>query len=88
MPADFIHLHLHTDYSLVDGLVRVKPLVNAAAETGMPAIAITDLHNFFATVKFYTAAQQAGVKPILGAEVRIYGSQTPRNGGSQTRLII
>ena len=71
MPAQFVHLHLHTDYSLVDGLVRVKPLIQAVAKEGMPAIAVTDLHNLFAAVKVYKAAQQSGVKPILAAYVRL-----------------
>ena len=71
MTAEFVHLHLHTEYSLVDGLVRIKPLVAAVADAGMPAIAITDQHNFFAAVKLYTAAQRAGLKPILGADLRL-----------------
>ena len=71
MPTDFVHLHLHTEYSLVDGLIRIKPLVSKVAEEKMPAIAITDQHNFFAAVKFYSAAIQTGVKPILGSDVRL-----------------
>ena len=74
MTSQFVHLHLHTDYSLVDGLVRIKPLVKAAAASGMPAIAITDQHNLFAAVKLYSAAMQAGVKPILGADIRLRDS--------------
>lgn len=74
MTSPFVHLHLHTDYSLVDGLVRIKPLVKAAAASGMPAIAITDQHNLFAAVKLYSAAMQAGVKPILGADIRLRDS--------------
>ncbi len=69
MSAQFVHLHLHTDYSLVDGLVRIKPLIDAVAEAGMPAVAVTDQHNLFATVKVYIQAQQAGVKPILAADL-------------------
>lgn len=69
--TEFVHLHLHTDYSLIDGLVRVKPLVSAVATSGMPAIAITDQHNLFAAVKLYNAAVNAGVKPILGADLRV-----------------
>jgi DNA polymerase-3 subunit alpha len=71
MPEQFVHLHLHTDYSLIDGLVRIKPLVNQVAEAGMPAVAITDQHNLFAAVKLFNAAMQAGVKPILGADLRL-----------------
>ena len=67
----FIHLRNHTEYSLVDGIIRVKPLVKRAAELNMPAIAVTDQSNLFAAVKFYKAAQAAGVKSILGADVLI-----------------
>ena len=74
MSAPFVHLHIHSDYSLVDGLVRIEPLVNAIAEAGMPAVALTDQHNLFAAVKFYSAARQAGIKPILGADLRLRDS--------------
>jgi DNA polymerase-3 subunit alpha len=67
----FVHLHLHTEYSLVDGIVRVKPLVQTVADAGMPAVAITDQSNLFAMVKFYSAAMKAGIKPIIGSEVWI-----------------
>ena len=71
MTAQFVHLHLHSDYSLIDGLIRIKPLISAVAEAGMPAVALTDQHNFFAAVKFYSAAIRAGIKPILGADLRL-----------------
>ena len=67
----FIHLRNHTEYSLVDGIMRVKPMVKRAAELSMPAIAVTDHVNMFAAVKFYRAALSAGVKPILGADILI-----------------
>jgi len=73
-PVRFIHLKNHTEYSLVDGLIRVKPLVKKAVELSMPAIGITDHVNLFATVKFYQAAVAAGVKPIIGADVLIKDS--------------
>ncbi len=69
MPASFVHLRLHTEYSLVDGLVRVKPLVKAVAGLRMPAVAVTDQGNMCSLVKFYKAAMGAGVKPICGADV-------------------
>lgn len=78
MSAQFVHLHLHTDYSLVDGLVRVKPLIEAVAKAGMPAIAVTDQHNLFAAVKVYTAAQYKGVKPILAADLRLRDPADPK----------
>jgi DNA polymerase III subunit alpha len=75
MPAPFVHLRLHTEYSLVDGIVRVKPLVKAVAEAGMAACAVTDQCNLFAMVKFYRAAMAAGVKPIIGCDVWIQNEQ-------------
>lgn len=69
MTASFVHLRLHTEYSLVDGLVRVKPLVKAVAGTGMPAVAVTDQSNMCSLVKFYKTAMGAGIKPICGADI-------------------
>ena len=68
-PPCFVHLKLHTEFSLVDGLVRIKPLVKAVAELGMPAVAVTDHVNLFSLVKFQKAALAAGVKPIFGADI-------------------
>jgi DNA polymerase-3 subunit alpha len=64
----FIHLRVHSDYSMVDGLTKIKPLVNKAAALNMPALAITDQTNFCGLVKFYGAAHNAGIKPIVGAD--------------------
>ncbi len=69
MPPTFVHLRLHSEYSLVDGVVRIKPLVKAVADAGMPAVAITDQCNLFAMVKFYRAALAAGIKPIVGVDL-------------------
>lgn len=69
--AQFIHLRTHSEYSLSDGIVRVKPLVKKAKALGMPAVAITDRVNLFALVKFYRAAIAEGVKPIVGADLRL-----------------
>jgi DNA polymerase-3 subunit alpha len=71
MSASFVHLRLHSEYSLVDGLVKVKPLAKKTAEMAMPAVALTDFNNFFGLVKFYKAMQSVGVKPIAGADVLI-----------------
>ena len=65
----FVHLRVHTEYSLVDGTVRVKPLMTAVADAGMPAVALTDQGNLFAMVKFTRAALAAGLKPIIGVDV-------------------
>lgn len=71
MTRPFVHLAVHTEYSLVDSVVRIKPLLNSTAEAGMPALAMTDHINLFGLVKFYRAALDAGVKPIVGADVRV-----------------
>ena len=65
----FAHLRVHTEFSLVDGIVRIKELVAAARDAGMTAVAVTDQSNLFGMVKFYQAAQAAGIKPIIGADV-------------------
>ncbi len=69
MPVSFVHLRLHTEFSLVDGLVRVKPLVKAVAAAGMPAVAVTEISNMHSLVQFYKAANGAGIKPICGADI-------------------
>jgi DNA polymerase-3 subunit alpha len=72
MPRDsFVHLHLHTEYSLLDGAVRMKELMKKAAEFKMPAVAMTDHGNLFGAIEFYQEAQKAGVKPIIGCEAYI-----------------
>jgi len=69
MPASFVHLRLHTEFSLVDGLVRIKPLVKALNGMGMPAVAVTDQSNMCSLVKFYKTAMGGGIKPICGADL-------------------
>src|SRR6267154_1856926 len=72
MPRDsFVHLHLHTEYSLLDGSIRMKELMKKAAEYKMPAVAITDHGNLFGAIEFYQEAQRAGVKPIIGCEAYV-----------------
>jgi DNA polymerase-3 subunit alpha len=71
MSASFVHLRLHSEFSLVDGLIRIKPLVKKVAEMGMPAVALTDFSNFYALIKFYKAAVAAGVKPIYGCDFQV-----------------
>ena len=75
----FVHLHLHTEYSLLDGSIRMKELMKKAAEFKMPAVAMTDHGNLFGAIEFYQEAQRAGVKPIIGCEVYVApGSHTDR----------
>ncbi len=82
MPRDsFVHLHLHTEYSLLDGAIRMKELMKQAAEFKMPAVAITDHGNLFGAIEFYQEATRAGVKPIIGCEAYIApGSHKDRPG--------
>ncbi|MGH9435448.1 MAG: DNA polymerase III subunit alpha, partial [Terriglobia bacterium] len=70
-PSPFVHLHLHTDYSLLDGACDIPKVMDRAAELGMPAVALTDHGNMFGAVKFYDAAVKRGVKPIIGCEVYV-----------------
>ena len=81
MTPGFIHLRVHSEYSLANGVVRVKPLVNACAATGMPAVAITDQCNLFAMVKFYKAAMAAGVKPLIGVDLWVHNEADPHLPG-------
>src|SRR5246127_1612617 len=71
MADSFVHLHLHTEYSLLDGAVRMRELMRKAAEFKMPAVAVTDHGNLFGAIEFYQEATRAGVKPILGCEAYV-----------------
>jgi DNA polymerase-3 subunit alpha len=71
MSHGFVHLRLHTEYSLSDSVVRVPELVAAVAAAGMPAVAVTDQGNLFAMMKFYREALQAGVKPLVGVDLQV-----------------
>jgi DNA polymerase-3 subunit alpha len=65
----FVHLRLHSEYSIADGMVRIDEAVARAAADGMPALALTDLANLFGMVKFYSGARGRGLKPVIGCEV-------------------
>ncbi|MEK6711495.1 MAG: DNA polymerase III subunit alpha [Nitrospinota bacterium] len=83
MAAKFVHLHLHSQYSLLDGVARIDELVERAAVLGMPAVAMTDHGNMFGAVKFFEAAKRAGVNPIIGCEAYVaHGSRHDRGGGA------
>ncbi|WP_256383705.1 DNA polymerase III subunit alpha [Photobacterium toruni] len=71
----FIHLRVHSDYSMIDGLAKVKPIVKRATELGMPALALTDFTNLCGLVKFYFAAHDAGIKPIIGADFKVQSQE-------------
>ena len=88
MSASFVHLRLHTEYSLVDGIVRVKGLVKAAEAAGMPAVAVTDQGNLCSLVKFYKAAMGAGIKPIAGADIWLAGREGDAPLSRMTLLVM
>jgi DNA polymerase III subunit alpha len=69
--TDFVHLHCHSEYSLLDGLCRLKPLTQKVKELGMPAVALTDHGIMFGAMEFYRAAREHGVKPIIGCELYV-----------------
>jgi len=73
--ARFIHLRTRTEFSLVDSIVRVKELVKRTKELNMPAVGVSDFHNYFGLVKFFKAAQGQGVKPICGCDFRVAGKE-------------
>ena len=73
MPRPFVHLHLHTQYSLLDGAIKHVPLFERAKALNMPAVAQTDHGNLFGTIEFYEKARAQGVKPIIGCEVYLAG---------------
>ncbi|RLA22726.1 MAG: DNA polymerase III subunit alpha [Gammaproteobacteria bacterium] len=87
MQPKFIHLRLLSEYSLVDGIVKVKPLISELANLGMPAVAITDQSNLFSLVKFYRAALGKGIKPISGADVHIFNPGDPAQPFRLTLLV-
>ncbi len=80
----FVHLRVHSDYSMIDGLAKTGPLVKKAASLGMPALAITDFTNLCGLVKFYGAAHGAGMKPIVGADFHV---QSDLIGDARDRVI-
>ncbi len=81
----FVHLHVHSEYSMLDGAARVQPLVKTAAEWQMPAIAITDHGNLFGAYDFYNAAKKVGIKPIIGIEAYLAPGSTSRKERTRVR---
>ncbi len=78
MSSRFVHLHLHSEYSLADSTIRIPELVGRCVAQGQPSVAMTDRNNLFALVKFYKAAEGAGIKPIAGADISVAeGDETP-----------
>ena len=92
--SQFVHLHLHTDYSMLDGACGVDKLVHRVHELGMPAVAMTDHGNIFGAVEFVNAAHKAGVKPIIGCELYVCKKddhniqRTPPEGDTYNHLLV
>src|SRR5438105_12823567 len=92
--TEFVHLHLHSDYSLLDGACDVEKLVDRVHELGMPAVAMTDHGNIFGAVHFVNAAHKVGVKPIVGCELYICKkddhviTRTPPDGDTYNHLLV
>ena len=92
--SQFVHLHLHTDYSMLDGACDVEKLCHRAKELGMPAVAMTDHGNIFGAVHFVNAAKAAGIKPIIGCELYVCKKddhrieRTPPDGDTYNHLLV
>ncbi len=84
--SQFVHLHLHTQYSLLDGANKLKEVIAHAAQLGQPAIAMTDHGNMHGAVEFYSEAKKGGIKPIIGCELYVTpGSRHERKMRAQAR---
>lgn len=93
MNKDFVHLHVHTQYSLLDGACRIKNLVKKAKEFNMPAVAMTDHGNLFGAIDLYSTAKENGIKPIIGCEAYVLKDgtrfeKTPKKKGSISHLVL
>lgn len=84
----FVHLRLHTEFSVVDGTTRIDEIVKAAAADQQPALAITDLNNLYGAIKFYKEARGAGVKPVIGCEVMLQGLGSDPAAVSRVLLLV
>lgn len=88
----FVHLHVHTHYSLLDGMCKIKPLLDKAVEYGMPAVAITDHGTMYGCIEFYKEAKKRGLKPLIGCEMymapRKLTDKTPRVDSSPNHLVL
>ena len=86
MKKSFIHLHLHSEYSISDSLIRINNLIEVVSSNNYPSIAITDHNNIFSLVKFYKSAIRKGVKPIIGIEVDMKSNDS-KSGFSRVVLL-
>jgi DNA polymerase-3 subunit alpha len=88
MSRMFVHLRLHTEFSVVDGTNRIEDIVQAAARDGQPALALTDLNNLFGAIKFYKETRSRGVKPLIGSEVMVQGLGRDPNAVSRLLVLV
>jgi len=87
--SDFVHLHVHTQYSLLDGAIRLDDLFSKAKEYKMSSVAMTDHGNMFGTIDFYQKAYKAGIKPVIGCELYVAsGSRFERSGGTRHIVVL
>lgn len=89
--SDFVHLHCHTEFSLLDGAIRIKDLCDTAVDFGMSAVAITDHGNLYGAITFYKQAKKVGLKPIIGCEVYVcpdHTDKSPERGRERYHLIL
>jgi len=84
----FVHLRLHSEFSIVDSTCRIDDVVQAAADDQQPALAITDLSNLFGAIKFYKEARGKGVQPILGAEIFLEGLGVDPHALSRVMVLV
>src|SRR5688572_23642253 len=84
----FVHLRLHTEFSVVDGTTRIDEVVKAAAADRQPALAITDLNNLYGAIKFYKEARGAGIKPVVGCEIMLQGLGADPAAVSRVLLLV
>ncbi len=88
MSSGFVHLHVHSEFSLKDSLLKLKPMMAQVARLQMPAVGLTDCNNLFALVKFYQAACGQGIKPLLGAELLVQPEADGNNGGPERIVVL
>jgi len=84
-PPQFVHLRCHSEYSIIDGIVRIDDYIDAASKDGMPALGLTDLNNLFGAIKFYKAAHSKGIKPIIGCDIWL---ENTKNRDQAYRLLL
>ena len=86
MSGEFVHLHLHSEYSLLDGGNRIEALVKRVKQLGMSAVAVTDHGNLFGAMEFYETARKNGIKPILGIEAYVAPDHDGKEGDRRSRV--